>query len=162
MRAVAAWADTEATDLTIIMAQDLPTEGRLAGVDYGTVRIGVAITDPGQILASPFENYNRRSLQEDADWFCKFAAEEAVVGFVVGLPLHMSGDESEKSQEARAFGEWLAETTNLPVVFHDERYTSAEAERHLLAANLSSKQRKARMDMLAAQLILRSYLEGRR
>lgn len=144
------------------MQQDLPTSGRLAGVDYGTVRVGVAITDPGQIISSPFENYTRQSPSADAHWFQEFAKEESVVGFVVGLPLHISGDESEKSKEARAFGAWLSKTTGLPVSFHDERYSSAEAEQQLLAANLTSKRRKARMDMLAAQLILRTYLERRR
>ena len=144
------------------MEQSLPHEGRIAGVDYGTVRIGVAITDPGQILASPFENYTRQSDDVDANWFRDFVEAESVVGFVVGLPLHVSGEESQKSIEARAFGAWLGETTKTPVCFHDERYTSSEAEQHLLAANLTSKKRKARMDMLAAQLILRSFLDARR
>ena len=139
----------------------LPTEGKLAGIDYGTVRIGVAICDPGQSFSSPYENYDRRSEQLDAQYFMALVDEESLVGLVIGLPLHLSGDESEKSIEARAFGAWLGEITGLPVVFHDERFTSSAAEETLLAANLTKKRRKARLDMLAAQLILRGYLESR-
>lgn len=140
---------------------DLPREGRLAGIDFGTVRIGVAICDPGQILSSPFENYTRRSLDQDAAWFREFVDNELLVGFVVGLPIHLSGDESEKSREAREFGAWLAEITGLPVVFNDERYTSVDAEQQMIAAKLTRKRRKARLDMLAAQTILKTYLESR-
>lgn len=139
----------------------LPTEGKLAGIDYGTVRIGVAICDPGQSFASPYENYNRSSEQIDAQYFTSMVKEESIVGLVVGLPLHLSGDESEKSIEARAFGAWLGEITGLPVVFHDERFTSSAAEDALLAANLTKKRRKARLDMLAAQMILRGFLDSR-
>lgn len=140
----------------------LPQDGRLAGIDYGTVRVGIAITDPGQRLASPFENYTRGTLEADAVWFQRFVEEESVVGLVVGLPLHVSGDESEKSLEARQFGKWLTETTELPIEFQDERYTSTEAESQLIAANMTRKRRKQRLDMVAAQMILSAYLNRRR
>ena len=71
---------------------------------------------------------------------------------VGGLPGHLSGRESEKSGEARDFGEWLAQTTGLPVRYYDERYTSAQAEELLGAAHLTTKRRQARLDMLAAQI----------
>lgn len=138
-----------------------PREGRLAGIDYGTVRVGVAICDPSQIIASPYENYAREDNQRDAAYFRALVEEESIVGFVVGLPIHLSGDESEKSIEARAYGKWLTETTGLPVTFNDERYSSVDAEDHMMAANLTKKKRKARIDMLAAQMILRSFLERR-
>jgi len=125
------------------------------------VRIGVAITDPGQILASPFDNYTRRGDDLDAKWFREFVEAESVAGFVVGLPIHLSGDESEKSVEARKFGAWLHELTSLPVAFNDERYTSVDADQKMIDAHLTRKRRKARLDMLAAQLILRTFLERR-
>lgn len=139
----------------------LPLTGRLAGIDYGTVRIGVAICDPGQVFSSPHENYNRRVERHDASYFVELVKQESIVGFVVGLPIHISGDESEKSREARAFGKWLQTITELPVNFYDERYTSAHAEEQLMAAKLTKKRRKARLDMLAAQLILKSFLDSR-
>lgn len=138
----------------------LPAHGRLAGVDYGTVRIGVSICDAERRLASPLENYTRRSAALDARYFRELAAAERIVGWVVGLPVHGSGDESAKSTEARAFGRWLAEQTQLPVVFFDERYTTAQADAALAEAGLTSKQRKARRDKLAAQFLLAAYLEA--
>lgn len=139
-----------------------PSQGRLAGIDYGTVRIGIAISDSRQTLASPYENYNRRSPVADAERFRRLAKEENIQGFVVGLPVHLSGDESQKSHEARQFGAWLHELTGVPVVFFDERFTSSEAEQFLGAAKLTKKQRKERLDKLAAQIMLSAYLESSR
>ena len=136
--------------------------GRIAGIDFGTVRIGVAITDRDQVFASPYENYTVRGKAQDAVWFREFAEKERVLFFVVGLPVHMSGDESQKSIEARAFGKWLGEITGKPIRYFDERYTSKLAGEMLQGANLSKKKRKQRLDMLAAQLMLSAYLESDR
>src|SRR5262245_13488794 len=144
------------------MSDALPRTGRLAAIDYGSVRIGVAITDPDQRLASPLENHTRRGEQVDAAWLKQLAASERIVGFVVGLPVHLSGEESQKSREARQFGQWLAELTGLPVRYFDERYTSAQAEALLVGAELTKKRRKERLDKLAAQILLAAYLESSR
>ena len=137
-----------------------PAQGRLAGIDFGTVRIGVAISDPGRSIASPLEIYQRRSVDKDATYFRELVKLERIVGFVVGLPVHMSGDESEKSQQAREFGSWLKRETGLPVTFFDERYTTAFAREILAQSNLSGKKRKAQLDKLAAQILLKCYLES--
>lgn len=137
-----------------------PVQGRLAGIDFGAVRIGIAITDPDQRLASPYQIYRRRSPAADAEYFRRLVQEERVVGFVVGLPVLASGEDSQKSLEARAFGGWLRDLTGLPVRFHDERYTSALADQFLVDAQMTRKQRKARLDKVAAQLILAAYLES--
>jgi putative Holliday junction resolvase len=134
--------------------------GRLAGIDYGTVRVGVAITDREQRIASPLANYTRRGERADAEYFRKLVADEQITGFVVGLPVHLDGRESGKSAEARRFGEWLGKITGLPIVFFDERFTSVEAEQVLLGAELTKKKRKARLDKLAAQILLVAYLEA--
>lgn len=140
----------------------LPTGGRLAGIDYGTVRLGIAVCDAGRMLSSPLENYTRRSSAADAERLRRLVKEEALVGFVVGLPLHDSGEESTKSREARRFGLWLEHVTGLPVVFQDERYTTAAADHYLELGQLTSKKRRQRRDMLAAQIILSSYLQQSR
>ncbi len=134
--------------------------GRVAGVDFGTVRIGVALSDPDRTLASPHENYTRRTPKLDAEWFRRLVAEEDVRLFVVGLPLHLDGHESAKSAEARRFADWLHEETGVPVELFDERFTSVEAEHLLLDAKLTSRRRKRRRDMLAAQILLTAYLES--
>src|SRR5438445_4047193 len=98
------------------MTSELPRTGRLAAIDYGTVRLGIAITDPDQRLASPLENYTRRGLAADAKWLSELCAAERIAGFVIGLPVHTTGNESQKSAEARKFGKWVGEVTGLPVV----------------------------------------------
>ncbi len=143
-------------------AQTIPASGRVAGLDYGTVRIGIAITDAGQRIASPLENYTRRSRDLDDRFFQELVAQEQMVGLVVGLPVHLSGDESQKSHEARQFGAHLGKLTGLPVTFFDERFTSAIAEQLLQGAGLTSKKRKARLDKLAAQILLTAWLESSR
>jgi putative holliday junction resolvase len=137
----------------------LKTE-RVAGIDFGTVRIGIALADLEVCIAGPYDNYTRRSLALDAEYFRRLARDERIDRFVVGLPVHLSGQESQKSNEARDFGKWLHETTSVPVEFFDERFTSSEAESHLLAADLTKKQRKARLDKLAAQIMLAGWLES--
>ena len=144
------------------MSDDLPRSGRLAAIDFGTVRLGVAITDPDQRLASPLENYTRRGKDADTKWLAKLVAQERIVGIIVGLPVHTSGDESQKSHEARQFGQWVVTVTGLPVRFFDERYTSAHAEALLIDAELTKKRRKERLDKLAAQILLSAYLESQR
>jgi len=141
-------------------SEPLPRDGRLLGLDYGTKRIGIAVSTPEQNIASPLENYARRNPQLDAQHLQAVAKEYFAVGLVVGLPVHMSGDEGQKAGEAREFGKWVATTTGLPVCYWDERLTSAMAEQHLLAAELSKKKRKSRMDMLAAVFMLQSFLDA--
>jgi putative Holliday junction resolvase len=135
-------------------------KGRLLGVDFGTVRVGLAVCDPDRIIASPLATYARRNAELDGRYFRDLARAEGVAGLVVGLPVHMSGQEGQKAAEARAFGRWLGELTGLPVAFWDERYTSVEAERHLWNAGLTHQRRKDRRDRVAAQLLLQSYLEA--
>lgn len=141
------------------MNQQTAVPGRVAGIDYGHIRIGIAVSDPQRTIVSPLENYTRRGMEQDAQRFRRLVAEEGVVLFVVGLPIHLDGRESEKSQEARRFGAWLGEVTGVPVEFFDERFTSHDAEQLLLAADMTRKRRKKRMDMLAAQIMLSGYLE---
>ena len=140
----------------------LPETGRLIGIDFGTVRIGIAISDQQQSIASPLTTYQRRNEKLDSEFFVQLAAGENAVGFVIGLPVHMSGDESEKSQEAREFGNWLSIQTQLPVGWIDERYTTAFAREALSGSNLSGKKRKAMLDKIAAQAILTAFLESDR
>mgnify|MGYP000982551705 CR=1 FL=1 len=137
-----------------------PRPGRIAGIDYGTVRIGVAIADLEVRIAVPLENYTRRTPQLDGKFFQQLADTERITLFVVGLPVHLDGSESAKSVEARRFGQWLHETTAIPVEFCDERFTTTEAQQLLAGRNLTKKQRQARLDKLAAQIMLTAYLES--
>ena len=132
--------------------------GRLLGVDYGSVRVGLAVTDPDRIIASPLATYTRRDPEADASYFRDLVQGESVVSLVVGLPVHLNGREGQKAQEARAFGQWLKEVTELPVIFYDERFTTVQAESALWEAGLTHKRRKDRRDRVAAQMLLQAYL----
>jgi putative Holliday junction resolvase len=136
------------------------TATRLLGVDYGSVRIGLAVSDPDRKFAFPLATYQRRGGERDAAYFRTLMAEEAVGGVVVGLPVHLDGREGVKAVEARAFGRWLLEVTGLPVVFWDERFTTVEAESALWSAGLTHKKRRARRDRVAAQILLQAYLDA--
>ena len=133
--------------------------GRLLGVDYGDVRVGLAVSDPDRKIAFPLAIYTRQNRERDAAYFA-VVAEEATAGLVVGLPVHLSGVEGAKAAAARAFGAWLAETTGLSATFWDERFTTVEAESALWAAGLTHKRRKERRDKVAAQILLQAYLDA--
>lgn len=138
-----------------------PQEGRLMGLDFGTRRLGIAVSTPEQTMASPLENYDRKNPKLDAKHLRELVEEYRIKGLVVGLPVHMSGDEGGLARSAREFGQWIAEETGLPLRFWDERFTSALAEEILQAASLTKKQRKARKDKLAAHLLLQSFLDAK-
>jgi len=133
---------------------------RLLGVDHGSVRIGLAVTDPDRRIASPLATYERKGREPDAAYFKKLVENENIGLIVVGLPIHLSGQEGEKAKEAREFGQWLGNVTGLAVVFWDERFTTVEAEGHLLSAGLTRKRRRDRRDRVAAQILLQTYLEA--
>lgn len=141
---------------------ELPEAGRILGIDYGTVRVGLAISDPSQRWVTPLDTYNRRNDAHDLKYFSDLCERESIVGIVIGLPIHSDGKESQKSREVRDYRLWLARCTDAPCVFQDERFTTAEAKRLLVDTGLSFAQRKKRIDRLAAHLILEHYLESRR
>jgi putative Holliday junction resolvase len=132
----------------------------LLGVDFGDVRVGLAISDPDRKIAFPLATYTRQGRERDAAYFRAVVAEDTVAALVVGLPVHLNGSEGQKATAARAFGAWLTETTGLSATFWDERFTTVEAESALWAAGLTHKQRKARRDKVAAQIFLQAYLDA--
>ncbi|RMF88637.1 MAG: Holliday junction resolvase RuvX [Planctomycetota bacterium] len=134
--------------------------GRAAGIDYGEVRIGIALSDPERIIASPFETYTRRNEAKDAEYFCRLVETHGITLFVVGLPIHCDGQESQRSQATRRFAKWLQETTGVPVTFFDERFTTRYARILLSDAAVPRRKRKARIDKLAAQILLHAFLEN--
>lgn len=138
---------------------EFPSSGRLVAVDFGTVRIGLAICDPDRILVSPLEVFSRGKPIAESHFFSRLVKEERVAGFVVGLPIHCDGGESQKSIEARAFAAWLAGLTGIPTRLFDERFSTTQAKRRLRDRKLTHKDRKARIDAVAAQVLLEAFLE---
>ena len=138
----------------------------LLGLDPGSVVIGVAISDPGLIVASPLIGLQRKKkFAEDAAALAAIIRERHVGGMIVGLPKNMDGSEGPSAQAARALVRNLLERgglpdPNLPVVFWDERLSSAAVERFLLAGDMSRKRRDAVIDKAAAAYILQGALDA--
>jgi putative pre-16S rRNA nuclease len=135
-------------------------DGPLLGLDLGTRRIGLAISDADAVIAFPIGALERRGLAQDLEALRELILARGVKGVVVGLPLHLDGRAGSAAQAARRFAEVLGEASALPVELVDERWTSAEAERTLRDAPRAQRHRKENVDALAATLILRSYLES--
>ena len=142
----------------------LPETGRLVGIDLGEVRIGVAVSDPGQVIASPAETLHvpRGADAPALDALAAAAARHEAVGLVVGYPRTLSGREGPAASRARRFADELRHRTGLPVLLWDERFTTVEAERVLLDADLSRADRKDTIDRVAASVLLQAVLEAQR
>jgi putative Holliday junction resolvase len=136
--------------------------GRVLALDVGKRRIGLAISDELGVTAQGIETLERTRIREDLEALKEIASHWNIRLLVVGKPLHMNGSESRQSEYTREFAGRLERYLQLPVVFWDERLTSAEAERMLRQAGASLAQRKGAVDRMAAVLLLESYLENQR
>jgi putative Holliday junction resolvase len=137
----------------------LPAAGPLLGLDLGTKTIGVALSDAGRRIASPFRLIERTRFAQDAVILLAIAEEHRVSGFVLGLPLNMDGSEGPRAQATRAFARNLAAKTALPIAFWDERLSTAAVTRTLIEADRSRKRRAELVDKMAAAYILQGALD---
>lgn len=133
--------------------------GRILGLDVGTKTIGIAVSDPLGMLASPVRTLARRSVREDADAVARLAAELGVDTIVVGMPYELDGSEARSARLARQVGEAVGARAALPVRYVDERYSSVDATRQLIDAGMSRARRKQVIDQQAAVVILQSFLD---
>jgi putative Holliday junction resolvase len=132
---------------------------RVLGIDFGEKRLGLALSDESRTLASPLAVYERKDLQSDLRFLRDLILRYQITEIVLGLPLNMDGSLGPKAQQVLEFKRALEESLKLPVHTFDERFTTAEAERALLEANMSRRKRKVKRDALAAVLILQGYLQ---
>jgi putative Holliday junction resolvase len=138
---------------------NVPNQGRLLGLDVGGKRIGIAVSDEGQILASPWGMVEQgRNAIEDIG---RIAREAGAVAIVAGLPTGLSGREGAQAADTRRFADSVGEALELPLSYWDERLTSSQAERMLVDAGMRRKERRSQIDALAASLMLQTYLDSR-
>ena len=135
--------------------------GRILGLDVGSRRIGIAVSDPLGITAQGLGTLQRRNKRTDLAALERVIREYSVKQIVVGLPLRMSGAEGIQSDKMQLFAEDLRKRFRLPVHLWDERLTSAEANRLLRETELSIEKRAKAVDRMAAVLILQGWMEGR-
>lgn len=135
---------------------------RLIGIDLGTKTIGLALSDLGRQIASPLETIKRVKFTLDAARLRVLCERHAVGGLVIGLPLNMDGSEGVRVQSTRSFVRNLKPLLDLPVLFYDERLSTAVVTRALIAADTSRAKRSALVDKLAATYILQGCLDRMR
>jgi len=141
----------------------LPPAGRLLAVDWGDVRIGLALSDESQILASPLDTLVRRAGKRfPMPRFLELVAQHHPVGVVVGLPLSSEGAEQASAAAAREMAETIARRTGLPVELWDERMSTARALAAIREQGGSTRGRREEVDALAAAILLQHFMEARR
>ena len=137
----------------------LPPFGAIAGLDLGTVTLGVAVSDGMRSVASPLETIKRKKFGSDAARLLEICKARSITGLILGLPLNMDGSEGPRCQSTRAFARNLEKLTDLPITFWDERLSTVAAERALLEADTSRKRRGEVIDHVAASYILQGALD---
>jgi putative Holliday junction resolvase len=145
------------------MKMGIPGQGRVMALDWGERRIGVALSDELQMLASPLVTASRRSGKRyPMPALLALVSEHAPVGLVVGLPLTLEGAEGEAAAGARALGALVEARASLPTEYLDERFTTARAHREIQLQGGSVRGRKDDVDALAAAVLLQGWLDARR
>ncbi len=132
---------------------------KIMGIDYGDVRIGIAMTDLSRTIASGYETYVRKSLEQDLQHLKQLIENNSVKKVVFGLPLNMDGTPGPRVQATYDFVQQLQSVIDIEVDYMDERLTSYEAEKFLISQDVSRKKRKSVLDKLSAVIILQNYLD---
>ncbi|OFW72689.1 MAG: Holliday junction DNA helicase RuvA [Alphaproteobacteria bacterium RBG_16_64_48] len=147
----------------LVAIEDLPPllarEARLLGLDVGTKTIGLALSDVTRSIATPYHTVRRTKFTEDAKVIQEAVKEHEVGALVIGLPINLDGSEGPRAQSTRAFARNLAARIEVPMVFWDERLSTAAVERHLIEAGASRKRRAQVIDRMAAAYILQGALD---
>jgi putative holliday junction resolvase len=146
---------TDIEDLPPLLARD----ARLLGLDVGTKTIGLALSDVTRSVATPYDTIRRSKFTADAKTIREVVEKNQVGALVIGLPLNLDGSEGPRAQSTRAFARNLAAHVEVPMVFWDERLSTAAVERHLIEADVSRKRRAELVDRMAAAYILQGALE---
>jgi len=132
---------------------------RVLGLDIGERRVGVALSDPEATMATPYRVLDSQDAMEGRA-LLDIVEEFEVTCVVVGLPLSLDGGFGPQAEKIRTVADRLAGRLPVPVVFHDERLSSAEAGRRMAESGMSEKERRGKVDMVAAALILQGYLDA--
>jgi putative pre-16S rRNA nuclease len=150
---------THATIAIEDLPQLLARDARLLGLDVGTKTIGLALSDVTRSVATPYDTIRRTKFTADAKTIREVVEQNQVGALVIGLPLNLDGSEGPRAQSTRAFARNLAAHVTIPMVFWDERLSTAAVERHLIEAGASRKRRAEVVDRMAAAYILQGALE---
>jgi putative Holliday junction resolvase len=147
----------------LVPIEDLPKllapEARLLGLDVGSKTVGLALSDVTRSIATPYGTVRRTKFTEDAKAIREAVEKNQVGALVIGLPINLDGSEGPRAQSTRAFARNLAARVEVPMIFWDERLSTAAVERHLIEAGASRKRRAQVIDRMAAAYILQGALD---
>ncbi len=132
---------------------------KLIAYDIGNKRVGVAVSDPFMSMALPRETYWRKNFEKDIAFLAELAKKEGADRIVCGLPVNFDGSVAEQTRITQSFIDKLKEATDIEVVTADERFSTKEATRVLIAGNVSREKRKNYVDSIAASYILEDYIK---
>jgi len=133
---------------------------RILALDVGNKRVGVAISDPSQVLARSLKVIPRRSAEDDCDAVARLVEEYEAERVVVGYPRSLDGTVGKQAEEVERYAEDLAKTLDVPVVLWDERFSTVSAERLMREAGQGGRKGRERVDAVAAAVILQDYLDS--
>lgn len=135
---------------------------KILGIDYGDVRVGLAVSDITEFLASGIGNVKITGMNNAVQLVCEKIKEHGCEKIVLGLPVNMNGSHGEKAEKIRVFGDKLKEASGLDVEYVDERLTTVMAHGFMNSTGTYGKKRKESVDTLSAQIILQNYLDSKR
>ena len=135
---------------------------KILGIDYGDVRVGLAVSDITEFLASGIGNVKITGMNNAVQLVCEKIKEHGCEKIVLGLPVNMNGSQGEKAEKIRVFGDKLKEASGLDVEYVDERLTTVMAHGFMNETGTYGKKRKESVDTLSAQIILQNYLDSKR
>jgi len=133
--------------------------GRILGIDYGHVRIGLALTDSLKIIASAYKTLKVKSIKESISDIIEEIKENDVEKIILGLPMGLNGEKTEKTKEVERFYEKLKSKTDLEIIFFDESFSSARAHKIMHQMGKKTGHNKEMVDMIAASVVLQDYLQ---
>lgn len=133
--------------------------GRILAIDYGTRRIGLALSDPSQFLASTLETVHNRGANKFVEKLVPILKENGVIAVIVGMPYNMKGDVGERGEQVKEFANSIREGIKVPVLTWDERLSTVSAEKTMIATNKSPSKNRHKIDQVAAAFILQSFLD---
>jgi len=132
--------------------------GRSLGIDFGDKRVGLAISDKSNLIASPFKTINYTNANDLVSQLEKIVIENNIEIFVLGLPINMKGEDTTQTKIVRKFKESLS-SLDLPIIYEDERLSSVSAKKSLILQNIKTGHNKPEIDKTAAAIILQQYLD---
>ena len=135
--------------------------GRILSIDYGTSRVGFAVSDPLHIIATPLKTIKNKSIQDLLKNIGQIVKEYDIRSIVVGLPLGLNGKETKQTETVKLFSETL-EKNNYKVIFEDERLTTILAKKALIKQKISTGKNKSLIDQVSAAFILQNYLDKKK